>query len=68
MESQTGARSLRQYVEELLLDVMYELPSIPEVVKCTVDEDAALMVRGPILIDSHSNTVKLDNNDLKKSA
>tara|TARA_B100001142_G_scaffold330097_1_gene396175 strand:+ start:1582 stop:2844 length:1263 start_codon:yes stop_codon:yes gene_type:complete len=68
LESQTGARSLRQYVEELLLDVMYELPSIPEVVKCTVDEDAALMVRGPILIDSHSNTVKLDNNDLKKSA
>ena len=68
MESQTGARSLRQYVEEILLDVMYELPSRSHAATCTVDEDAALMIRGPIIKDSQGKSITLDDGELKQSA
>ena len=68
IESQTGARSLRQYVEEILLDVMYELPSISDVTNCTVDEQAALMNRGPLLTDSSGNSINLEDDEIKKSA
>ena len=36
----TGARRLRAILEDTLLDVMFELPSIPGVAKCIVDADA----------------------------
>ena len=34
----TGARALRGIVEELMLDVMYEIPSRKDVSKCTITE------------------------------
>lgn len=49
LERKTGARGLRSIVENVLLDIMYELPSLPEVKKVTIDE---LVVEGqsqPIL-------------------
>ena len=38
----TGARGLRTILEQTLLDVMYELPSMSDVSKCLVDADAIL--------------------------
>ncbi|MCC0175644.1 ATP-dependent protease ATP-binding subunit ClpX [Waterburya agarophytonicola K14] len=35
----TGARALRGIVEELMLDVMYEIPSRDDVGKCTITEE-----------------------------
>jgi len=35
----TGARALRGIVEELMLDVMYELPSRKDVTRCTITEE-----------------------------
>ncbi|WP_019504798.1 ATP-dependent protease ATP-binding subunit ClpX [Pleurocapsa sp. PCC 7319] len=35
----TGARALRGIVEELMLDVMYEIPSRKDVCKCTITEE-----------------------------
>ena len=35
----TGARALRGIVEELMLDVMYEIPSREDVGKCTITEE-----------------------------
>jgi ATP-dependent Clp protease ATP-binding subunit ClpX len=35
----TGARALRSIVEELMLDVMYELPSRKDVTRCTVTRE-----------------------------
>ena len=37
IKRKTGARGLRSIIEQTLLDVMYELPSIKEVVRCIVD-------------------------------
>jgi ATP-dependent Clp protease ATP-binding subunit ClpX len=35
----TGARALRSIVEELMLDVMYELPSRKDVTRCTITKE-----------------------------
>ncbi len=40
MEHETGARGLRSTIEGALLDVMYEIPSRPEIRRVTVDADA----------------------------
>ena len=35
----TGARALRGIVEELMLDVMYELPSRKDVARCMITQE-----------------------------
>ncbi|HXW64153.1 MAG TPA: ATP-dependent Clp protease ATP-binding subunit ClpX [Burkholderiaceae bacterium] len=40
LKRRTGARGLRSIVEAVLLDIMYELPSLKNVTKVVVDENA----------------------------
>jgi ATP-dependent Clp protease ATP-binding subunit ClpX len=46
----TGARGLRAILEEVLLEVMYDLPSRTDVVKCMVDRDTVLRNVAPTLV------------------
>ena len=46
----TGARGLRAILEEVLLEVMYDLPSRTDVVKCMVDQDTVLRHVAPTLV------------------
>src|SRR5438309_795469 len=46
----TGARGLRAILEEVLLGVMYELPSRKDVNKCLIDEDVVLKGVNPTLV------------------
>ncbi len=46
----TGARGLRAIMEEVLLNVMYELPSRQDVTKCKVDQDVVLTGVNPTLV------------------
>jgi len=50
MERKTGARGLRTIVENVLLDVMYELPSNNQITKVVVDENVIVGKSDPILI------------------
>jgi ATP-dependent Clp protease ATP-binding subunit ClpX len=49
MERKTGARGLRSIVEKILLDIMYELPSMDDVVKVVIDEGVVKGESDPIL-------------------
>ncbi len=40
VKRKTGARGLRSILEHTLLEVMYEIPSMPDVVSCVVDANA----------------------------
>ena len=42
LKHKTGARGLRTILEQTLLDVMYELPSMSNITSCIVDADAML--------------------------
>jgi ATP-dependent Clp protease ATP-binding subunit ClpX len=46
----TGARGLRAILEEVLLDVMYDLPSRSDVGKCVVDRAVVLDRVAPTLV------------------
>jgi len=49
-ERKTGARGLRTTIEEVLLEVMYEIPSMEGVRKCVVDENVILNRTRPLLM------------------
>jgi len=50
MKKKTGARGLRSIMEKVMLDVMYELPSIANVKECVVSEEVIVNHEKPILI------------------
>ena len=50
MERKTGARGLRSIVENVLLDTMYDLPSMEHVSKVVIDETVIRGESQPILI------------------
>ncbi len=45
----SGARGLRSIIEEVMLDVMYEVPSMDNVSEVTIDEGVVLKQHDPIL-------------------
>jgi ATP-dependent Clp protease ATP-binding subunit ClpX len=51
----TGARGLRAILEEVLLDVMYDLPSRTDVVRCVVDSSVVLEKMHPTLVTVESD-------------
>jgi len=50
MERKTGARGLRTIMEQVLLDIMYELPSMRRVSKVVVDSSVILGENPPFVI------------------
>lgn len=56
----TGARALRGIFENIMLDVLYSLPSMKTVAKCIVDANAAKGIKPPVLIDSDGAEMSLE--------
>lgn len=52
LERKTGARALRSIVEDFLLDIMYELPSMENVDKCIITKDTVMENAKPIYIEA----------------
>ena len=48
IERKTGARGLRAIMEEALLELMYEIPSMNDLVKVTITEDVVNKIADPI--------------------
>jgi len=50
MKKKTGARGLRSIMEKVMLDVMYEIPTLSNVKECVVNEDVIINHERPIMI------------------
>jgi len=50
IERKTGARGLRAIVEEIMLDVMYEIPQAKGIKKVVIDKDVVKRKKQPIMI------------------
>ena len=50
IKRKTGARGLRAIVEEIMLDVMYEIPQKKGVKKVVIDKDIVLKKKPPMLV------------------
>ena len=68
LEHQTGARSLRYIIEETLLDVMYELPSLTDVARCVVGREAVEGSEDPVLIGESGEPLSISLGLVEKSA
>jgi ATP-dependent Clp protease ATP-binding subunit ClpX len=52
LSRETGARGLRSIIESALLDVMFELPSRKDVVKCAITKETITQGIKPTLVTS----------------
>ena len=50
IERKSGARGLRAILERLMLDVMYDVPSVDNVKECIVSEEVVASGKQPILV------------------
>ena len=61
IERKTGARGLRSIIEEIMTDIMFEIPSNPKIAKCTVTIDTVLNGKEPEVVIDESRAPKIDN-------
>ncbi len=50
LKRNTGARGLRAIIEDIMLDVMYEIPSRTDVSKCVVTKEVVAKKEDPLLV------------------
>ena len=67
LKQKTGARGLRAILEQTLLDVMYELPTMDGVSRCTVDADA-ILGKSPVTLETETGELLHMPSPEKKSA
>jgi ATP-dependent Clp protease ATP-binding subunit ClpX len=60
IQKKTGARGLRSIIEQTLLDVMYELPSMTGVSQCTIDANIIRGQKLPMLFTESGTFVSLE--------
>jgi len=57
-ERKTGARGLRTTIEQVLLEVMYEIPSLENVRKCVVDANVINNRSRPLLLTVNDHPIE----------
>ncbi len=50
LKRKTGARGLRAILEEIMLDMMYEIPSRQDIAKCIITKDTILKKEKPLIV------------------
>ncbi|GLR64712.1 ATP-dependent Clp protease ATP-binding subunit ClpX [Marinospirillum insulare] len=64
LERKTGARGLRSIMESILLDTMYEIPSLKQVIKAVVDEKVVEGEAKPLLLYENDDLEQLAANPI----
>jgi ATP-dependent Clp protease ATP-binding subunit ClpX len=59
LQQKTGARGLRTVVEEVLLDVMYDIPSLQGVARCLITGDVIRKTVPPLLFSASGAPIQL---------
>jgi len=63
MERKTGARGLRSILESVLLDTMYEIPSLEGVTQVVIEASVIAGESEPLLIYSQQEDARVDGTD-----
>ena len=67
IERKTGARGLRSIIEEIMRDVMYDIPSNPKIAKCIITKETILENKKPeVIIDENKKPVVITKASNKK--
>lgn len=57
IERKTGARGLRSIIEEIMRDIMFDIPSNPKIEKCIVTKETVLDKKAPKLVINENKVV-----------
>ncbi|MBM0067196.1 ATP-dependent protease ATP-binding subunit ClpX [Alkalicoccobacillus gibsonii] len=68
IERKTGARGLRSIIEGIMLDVMFDLPSREDIVKCIIHDKCITEDAAPILKSDDGTEITIDARKPKESA
>ncbi len=66
IERKTGARGLRSIIEEIMRDIMFDIPSNPKIEKCIVTKETVLNGAPPKLVINNNREVARKNNMNKR--
>ncbi len=58
IERNTGARGLRSIIEEIMRDIMFDIPSNPKIEKCIITKETVLEGKEPKLVINEEKTEK----------
>ena len=50
MKRKSGARGLRSIMEDIMLDIMYEIPSQPDIKECIINKEVVLKNEKPLML------------------
>ena len=53
IERKTGARGLRSIIEEIMRDIMFDIPSHPDIEKCIITKNTVEKGESPKLVINH---------------
>lgn len=62
IERKTGARGLRSIIEDIMRDIMFDIPSNEKIEKCIITKDTVLNNVGPKIIEN-PNKIKKDRRE-----
>ncbi len=63
IERKTGARGLRSIIEEIMRDIMFEIPSTPNISKCIINQETVINKAQPeLIINKNKEDIKLKKN------
>ena len=58
IERKTGARGLRSIIEEIMRDIMFDIPSNPKIEKCIITRTTVLGTEGPKIVEEKEELKK----------
>ncbi|MDR1659998.1 MAG: AAA family ATPase, partial [Desulfovibrio sp.] len=62
-ERKTGARGLRNVMEKIMLDIMFKLPSMPDVRECLINRGVIEKGKPPLLFYRDTDATRADEED-----
>lgn len=66
IERSTGARGLRSIIEDIMRDVMYDIPSNPKIEKCIITKETVLNNEPPKLVINENRIIEKSKEPTRK--
>ena len=67
IERKTGARGLRSIIEDIMCDVMFEIPSNPKIEKCIITRDTVANKAAPEVVINENRVIEKRKVKVRKS-
>lgn len=66
IERKTGARGLRSIIEEIMRDIMFEIPSNPKIEKCIITKETVANGESPKIIINNNREISKKNSSTSR--